>query len=177
MILLLDVGNSQIFGGVIENETDMPPQFLFRFRKSTQSSSSSDEIGLFLKMVLKENNIDPRSIKKVGICSVVPDAMHSLKGACQKYFGINAFILQAGVRTGLKIKYRNPLEVGADRIANSVAAIHLYPNRNVVIVDLGTATTFCALSSEKEYFGGAIIPGLRISMEALESRTAKLPSV
>jgi type III pantothenate kinase len=177
MILLLDVGNTQIFGGVIEDQTTTPPQFRFRFRKSTQNSSSSDEIGLFLKMVLKENNIDPSAIKKIGICSVVPDAMHSLKGACQKYFDINPFILQAGVKTGLKVKYRNPLEVGADRIANSIAAIHLYPNKNIVIVDLGTATTFCALSAEKDYFGGAILPGIRISMEALESRTAKLPSV
>jgi type III pantothenate kinase len=177
MILLLDVGNSQIFGGVIENANQAPPQFRFRFRKSTQSSSSSDELGLFLKMVLKENDIDPSAIKKIGICSVVPDAMHSLKGACQKYFNINPFVLQAGVKTGLKIKYRNPLEVGADRIANSIAAIQLYPNKNVVIVDLGTATTFCAITEEKDYLGGAIIPGLRISMEALESRTAKLPTV
>ncbi|MBC7397834.1 MAG: type III pantothenate kinase, partial [Bdellovibrionales bacterium] len=87
------------------------------------------------------------------------------------------FVLQAGVKTGLKIKYRNPLEVGADRIANSIAAIQLYPGRDVVIVDLGTATTFCAVTRDKDYLGGAIIPGLRISMEALESRTAKLPSV
>ena len=103
--------------------------------------------------------------------------MHSLKGACQKYFNITPFVLQAGVKTGLKIKYRNPLEVGADRIANSIAATHAYPNQNLVIVDLGTATTFCAITSDKDYLGGAIIPGLRISMEALESRTAKLPSV
>jgi type III pantothenate kinase len=103
--------------------------------------------------------------------------MHSLRGACQKYFKISPFVLQAGVKTGLKIKYRNPLEVGADRIANSIAVAHLYPNKNAVIVDLGTATTFCALTKEKDYLGGAIIPGLRISMEALESRTAKLPSV
>ncbi len=177
MILLLDVGNSQIFGGVIENPSLSPPHFRFRFRKSTQSSSSSDETGLFLKMVLKENAIDPKAITKIGICSVVPDAMHSLRGACQKYFNITPFVLQAGVKTGLKIKYRNPLEVGADRIANSIAAIQMYPDRDIVIVDLGTATTFCAVTREKDYLGGAIIPGLRISMEALESRTAKLPSV
>ncbi len=177
MILLLDVGNSQIFGGVIEDAKRSPPHFRFRFRKNTHSASSSDEIGLFLKSVLRENSIAPENIKKIGICSVVPDAMHSLKGACQKYFNINPFILQAGVKTGLKIKYRNPLEVGADRIANSIAAMHLYPNRDIVIVDLGTATTFCAVTKEKDYLGGAIIPGLRISMEALESKTAKLPTV
>jgi type III pantothenate kinase len=186
MILLLDVGNSQIFGGVVESPVPgESPQdhrlqdmrILFRFRKSTQSSASSDEIGLFLGSVLRENKIDPGSISRIGICSVVPGTMHSLKGACQKYFNLTPFVLQAGVKTGLKIKYRNPLEVGADRIANSIAAIHSYPGKNIVIVDLGTATTFCAITEEKDYLGGAIIPGLRISMEALESRTAKLPTV
>ncbi len=175
MILLLDVGNTQIFGGVVL-ETK-PDDIIFSFRKSTNSSSSSDELGLFLKSVLQENNLNPNQIKKIGICSVVPGTMHSLKGACQKYFKITPFVLQAGVKTGLKIKYRNPIEVGADRIANAIAVANLYPNKSAVIIDLGTATTFCALTEEKEYLGGAIVPGLRISMEALESRTAKLPSV
>ena len=175
MILLLDVGNTQIFGGVVK--ASQPEEIIFSFRKSTNSASSSDEIGLFLKSVLQENKINPDQIKKIGICSVVPGTMHSLKGACQKYFKINPFILQAGVKTGLKIKYRNQLEVGADRIANAIAVAHLYPNKNVVVIDLGTATTFCAVTKDKDYLGGAIVPGLRISMEALESRTAKLPSV
>jgi type III pantothenate kinase len=180
MILLLDVGNSQIFGGVIQKAsvtTNTPPELILRFRKSTNSASSSDEIGLFLKNVLQENKIDPKQIIQIGICSVVPGTMHSLKGACQKYFNVTPFVLQAGVKTGLKIKYRNPLEVGADRIANSIAVTHLYPNQNVVVIDLGTATTFCAITKDKDYLGGAIIPGLKISMEALESRTAKLPTV
>jgi type III pantothenate kinase len=177
MILLLDVGNSQIFGGVIEFLEDGPTRPILRFRKSTQSNASSDEIGLFLISVLKENAIPPSRISKIGICSVVPGAMHSLKGACQKYFDLIPFILQAGVKTGLRIRYRNPLEVGADRIANSIGAVALYPGQNIVIVDLGTATTFCAITEEKDYLGGAIIPGLRISMEALEARTARLPTV
>ncbi len=175
MILLLDVGNTQIFGGVVK-ETN-PEDIIFSFRKGTNSASSSDEIGLFLKNVLQENKINPDQIKKIGICSVVPSTMHSLKGACQKYFKISPFVLQAGVKTGLKIKYRNPIEVGADRIANAIAVAHLYPGKNAVVVDLGTATTFCAITKDKDYLGGAIVPGLRISMEALESRTAKLPSV
>ena len=175
MILLLDVGNTQIFGGVIK--ASKPEDIIFSFRKNTNSASSSDEIGLFLKSVLQENNINPHQINKIGVCSVVPSTMHSLKGACQKYFKITPFVLQAGVKTGLKIKYRNPVEVGADRIANAIAVAHLYPNKNAVVVDLGTATTFCALTKDKDYLGGAIIPGLRISMEALESKTAKLPSV
>jgi type III pantothenate kinase len=111
------------------------------------------------------------------MCSVVPDVVYSFRNGCIKYFGIDPFILQAGVKTGLKIKYLNPLEVGSDRIANAIAAIHLHPNKNIVVIDFGTATTFDIISKEKEYLGGAIVPGIRISMEALESKTAKLPAV
>jgi len=172
MILTLDVGNSQIFGGVFEKE-----KLKFRFRKTSKTGGSSDEIGVFLRSVLKENNFDPAEVTHIAMCSVVPDAVYSIRNACKKYFNLNPFLLQAGVKTGLKINYRNPLEVGADRIANSIAAAQLYPKKNLIIVDLGTATTFCAISKDKDYMGGAIVAGLRLSMEALESKTAKLPSV
>lgn len=176
MILSLDVGNTQIYGGVFESEKPNS-KMLISFRRNSKQGSSSDEIGVFLRMVIRENDIDPKSIKKIILCSVVPDVIYSLRGACQKYFGIKPFILQAGVKTGLKIKYKNPLEVGADRIANSIAATHLYPKKNLIIVDLGTATTFCAINANKDYLGGSIIAGLRLSMESLEAKTAKLPSV
>jgi type III pantothenate kinase len=172
MILALDVGNSQIFGGVFEKE-----EIQFRFRKTSKTGASSDEIGIFLRSVLKENGMDPSRVTHIAICSVVPDVVHSIKNACKKYFNINPFLLQAGVKTGLKINYRNPLEVGADRIANAIAATHLYPKKNIIVIDLGTATTFCAVTKEKDYLGGSIIAGLRLNMEALESKTAKLPSV
>ena len=181
MILSLDVGNTQIYGGVFEEtQTGYRPEnekMLLSFRKNSKQGSSSDEVGIFLRMVLKENGIDPKKITKIVLCSVVPEVIYSLKGACQKYFGVNPFILQAGVKTGLRIRYRNPLEVGADRIANSIAATHMYPNKNLILVDLGTATTFCAINADKDYLGGVIIAGLRLSMEALEAKTAKLPSV
>lgn len=176
MILALDVGNSQIFCGVIE-ESPQGPKILARFRKNTKSGVSSDEYGLFLRQATRENGVDPAQIKKIAICTVVPEVMHSLKGACQKYFNTTPFVLQAGVKTGLKIKYRNPLEVGADRIANAIGAVARYPGKNLVIVDLGTATTFCALTKDRDYLGGTILAGLRIQMEALESKTARLPSV
>ncbi|MEZ0392959.1 MAG: type III pantothenate kinase [Pseudobdellovibrionaceae bacterium] len=172
MILTLDVGNSQIFGGVFEKD-----QLKFRFRKTSKTGSSSDEIGIFLRSVLRENNFDPAKVTHIAMCSVVPDVIYSIRNACKKYFNLNPFVLQAGVKSGLKINYRNPLEVGADRIANSVAATHLYPKKDLLIVDLGTATTFCAISKEKDYLGGSIAAGLRLNMEALESKTAKLPSV
>lgn len=172
MILALDVGNSQIYGGVFEND-----KMLLSFRRNSKQGSSSDEVGVFLRSVLRENDIKPKDVKHIAICSVVPDVIFSLRGACKKYFDIEPFLLQAGVKTGLKIKYRNPVEVGADRIANAIAATQLYPKKNLIIVDLGTATTFCAISKEKDYLGGSIVAGLKISMESLESKTAKLPAV
>lgn len=172
MILTLDIGNSQIYGGVFEKD-----EIKVRFRKNSKGGASSDEIGIFLRSVLRENDIDPSKIKQIAMCSVVPDVVHSLKNACKKYFNINPFILQAGVKTGLKINYRNPLEVGADRIANAIAATHLYPKKDLIVIDLGTATTFCAVNKDKEYLGGSIVAGLRLNMEALESKTAKLPTV
>lgn len=172
MILCLDVGNSQIFGGVFENE-----ELLLRFRKNSKSGASSDEIGLFLKSVLRENSIDPQRISAISLCTVVPEVQHSLNNACLKYFKKRPFVLQAGVKTGLKVKYKNPLEVGSDRIATAIAASQLWPQENLIVIDFGTANTFCAISKNKEYLGGVITAGLRISMEALESRTSKLPSV
>ena len=102
-------------------------------------------------------------IKQVSVCTVVPEVLHSVKNACLKYFNLNPFILQAGVKTGLKVKYKNPLEVGADRIANAIAGTQMYPGENLLIIDFGTATTFCAVTAEKDYLGGVIIAGIGIS--------------
>jgi len=172
MILCLDVGNTQIFGGIFQEG-----ELVSTFRKSSTNVSSSDEFGLFLRAVLRESNFNPLDVRQVAICSVVPNLVHSLRAGCFKYFGGEPFILQPGVRTGLKINYRNPVEVGADRIANAVGAVHRFPNTNLIILDLGTANTCCAVSSNKQYLGGVIMPGLRISMEALEAKTARLPAV
>lgn len=172
MFLCLDIGNTQIFGGVFNGDN-----IDLQFRKSSKFSSSSDEFGIFFRSVLRENQIDPSQITHIAMCSVVPDVVYSVRNGCIKYFGIDPFVLQAGVKTGLKIKYQNPLEVGSDRIANAIAATKLYPGKNIVVIDFGTATTFDVLTKDKEYLGGAIIPGIRISMEALESKTAKLPAV
>ncbi|MFJ1267045.1 type III pantothenate kinase [Legionella lytica] len=171
MILCIDVGNSHIYGGVFDGE-----EIKLRFRHTSQVSTS-DELGIFLKSVLRENGCSPEVISKIGICSVVPQIDYSLRAACLKYFSIDPFLLQAGVKTGLNIKYRNPIEVGADRIANAIAATHSYPNQNVIVIDFGTATTFCAINAQKAYLGGAILPGVRLSVDALSKNTAKLPAV
>ena len=172
MILCLDVGNTQIFGGLFSNET-----LNFRFRHDTRHPFSSDQIGIFLRDVLRENQFSHKDVEQIAICSVVPSLDYSLRSACIKYFDLEPFTLQAGIKTGLQIRYRNPLEVGADRIANAIAAIHLYPNENTIIVDFGTATTCCAISAKKEYLGGVILPGMHLSMNALQQNTAKLSPV
>ncbi len=172
MLLVLDVGNTQLFGGVVHHD-----EILLRFRRTSRDTGSSDEYGLFLKNALRENQIDPTEIKHIVISSVVPDLNHTIASACIKYFNLRPLILDAGVKTGLKILVHNPKELGADRVANAVGAIRLHPDQNLVIFDLGTANTVCLISKNKEYLGGLISPGLRLSMEVLEERTAKLPSV
>lgn len=172
MILALDVGNSQIFGGAFEDGT-----LTIRFRKPSRMPTSSDELGLFLRNVLRENGRDPSRVDRIAMCSVVPEIVYSLRSCCRKYFGVDPFVLQAGAKTGLKIRYRNPLEVGPDRIANAIAATHLYPDRNLIIIDFGTASTFDVVRAGRDYLGGIILPGIRISMEALAGNTARLPNV
>ena len=172
MLLCLDIGNSQILGGVYDGD-----RLGTTFRRSSSIRASSDEHAMFLRSILRENEIDPQQIAMAAICSVVPDVLYSIRNCFQKYFGFQPFLLQPGVKTGLKIRYRNPLEVGADKIANAIGALSLFPGRNLLIVDFGTATTMCAVSSAKEYLGGIITPGLQMSMAALESRTARLPAV
>lgn len=171
MMLCLDVGNSHIYGGVFQNE-----DIKLRFRHASKESTS-DEIGLFLKQVLRENACDPEKITQISIGSVVPQLDYSLRSACIKYFKMEPFFLQAGVKTGLNIQYRNPVEVGADRIADAIAATHRFPETPLVIIDFGTATTLCVVNAKKAYLGGAILPGLRLSMDALSNNTAKLPAV
>ncbi len=172
MILCLDVGNSQVVGGVFAGD-----ELRFQFRMTAQAKPTSDELGVFLRTALRENAIDPAAIDAIAICSVVPDLIHSLRSACVKYFELEPFVLQPGVRTGLRIRYRDPREVGTDRIADAIAATHRFPGENLIIVDFGTATTVEVVTAERDYLGGAILPGVRLSMEALDAGTAKLPAV
>jgi len=172
MLLCLDIGNTQIHGGVFDGDT-----LRCQFRKSTQPLGSTDELGIFFVSVLRENGVDPRSIGRVAVCSVVPAALHPIRGASNQYFHNDPFVLQAGVKTGLKVKYRNPLEVGADRIAGAIAASQRRPGANLIVVDCGTATTFDVVTAAGDYLGGVILPGLGVSAETLASRTAKLPRV
>jgi type III pantothenate kinase len=172
MIVCLDTGNTQIHGGVFDGS-----ELVMQFRKTSRQQFSSDEMGLFFKAILRENNLDVSQVEGISVCSVVPNLNHALRAGCVKYLNVDPFFLKPGVKTGLKIKYRNPLEVGADRIANAIAALARCPNKNLIVIDFGTATTFCVISKTKEYLGGIIVPGVKISMEALERETAQLPTV
>ena len=172
MILALDVGNSQIFCGVFDEG-----ELVVQFRRTSTVKGSSDELGVFLRAALRENGIDPNNVAQITACSVVPDINYSLRACCQKYFRIEPLILRPGIKTGLKIGYKDPKEVGADRIADAMGAIKLFPDRNLIVIDFGTATTVCAITRDREFLGGNIVPGLRLAMDALESKTAQLPSV
>ncbi|MCO5112922.1 MAG: type III pantothenate kinase [Bdellovibrionaceae bacterium] len=174
MMLCLDVGNTQIYGGVYNQEGEIK----HRFRMTTSAVKTSDEIGIFLKAVLEQNGVEDISqIKRVGVCSVVPQQDHSMKNAILKYFKVQPFFLEAGVKTGIKLKSPNPKEVGADRIASAIAGSHNFENKNLVIVDFGTAITVDVINSDKDYLGGVILAGVRLSVEALGLKTAKLPIV
>ena len=172
MLLCLDVGNSQIHCGVFDGD-----ELSLQFRRTSTVRSSSDELGVFLRGALRENGILPEQITGIAVCCVVPDMLYSLRSCCQKYFTIDPLIMRPGIKTGLRIRYKDPKEVGADRIADAMGALKLYPDRNLIVVDFGTATTVCAVSKDREFLGGNIIPGVRLAMEALDEKTAQLPSV
>ena len=176
MLLCLDVGNTHICGGLFEDYTQKDAKLSLQFRTTT-TVRTADEFGVFLKQVIRENNYDPSPIKHIAICSVVPPLDSALSVAIEKYFAIKPWFLNYEMLPEINIHYHNPKEVGADRLANAVAAIARFPEQALIIMDCGTATTFCAIDAQKNYLGGAIAPGIRLSLESLSRNTAKLPVV
>ncbi|OGT95714.1 MAG: pantothenate kinase, partial [Gammaproteobacteria bacterium RIFOXYB2_FULL_38_6] len=172
MLLCLDVGNSHIFGGVFKDKL-----IQLRFRHNTSPYLTSDQIGIFLKNVLRENELNPNEVNHIAISSVVPSIDYSVHAACKKYFHIEPMLLTAFAQKTLNIKTERPNELGADLIAGAIAGTEYYPNKNLIVIDFGTATTFAVINTKKDYLGTVIAPGIRLSMEALENNTAKLPSV
>ena len=171
LLLVIDVGNTNVVFGVYQEE-----KLLYDWRIATEKDRTSDEYGLLFEQIFRYHGLDPKQVKNVIISSVVPPLMHTLPAMSIKYFGIDPIVIGPGVKTGMNIKYDNPREVGADRIVNAVAAYEKYGGP-LIIVDFGTAITFCAVSKNGDYLGGAITPGIKISSEALFMRTAKLPKV
>lgn len=171
MILVFDVGNTNIVLGAYKED-----KLLDFWRVSTDTGKTADEYGIIIKQMFIHQGYSIDDVKAVIISSVVPPMMYTLEHMSRKYFKKEALVIGPGIKTGMNIKYDNPKEVGADRIVNAVAGYEMYGGP-LIIVDFGTATTYCAISKNGEYLGGAISPGIRISMDALYQRTAKLPRV
>jgi len=171
MILVIDVGNTHTVIGVYKEE-----KLLGYWRVSTDLNKTEDEYGMLVKNLLSNSNLSLSDIKSVVISCVIPPVSWILKKMSIDYFKVSALVVGPGIKTGICIKTDNPKEVGADRIVNAIAAYKLYGGP-VIIVDFGTATTFCAVDKEGVYLGGAIAPGLEISAEALFEKTAKLPKI
>jgi type III pantothenate kinase len=171
MLLAIDVGNTHIMLGVFQEE-----KVSVYWRIATRRESTEDELGMVIKNLLQHSRLALREVSAVAISSVVPPLMYSLERMSQKYFGLEPLVVGPGIKTGLNILMDNPREVGADRIVNAVAGYSLYGGP-LIIVDFGTATTFCAISEQGDYLGGAIAPGIGIATEALFEKAAKLPRV
>ena len=171
MLLVFDVGNTNMVLGVYKDK-----ELICNFRIGTDKSKTSDEYGVIIRQLFDYEGISLKNIEDVIISSVVPEVMHSLENFSFKYCAKEPIIVGPGVKTGINIKYENPQQVGADRIVNAVAGYEKYGGP-LILIDFGTATTFCAVSQKGEYLGGAISPGIKISSEALFQRASKLHKV
>jgi type III pantothenate kinase len=171
MLLTIDVGNTNTVLGVFRGE-----ELIANWRLTTARQQTVDEYGVLTRNLFTLAGLDRDSINGVIISSVVPPVNWTLGEMARIYFGQKARFVEPGVKTGMPVLVDNPLEVGADRIVNGVAAFHKYGGP-CIVVDFGTAITFDVISEQCEYLGGVIAPGLGISSEALFARTAKLPRV
>ena len=171
MILLIDIGNTNIVLGIYDKNKKIKS-----WRLETRQTKTDDEYGSQIESILTHENIKTEDIKDVVIASVVPTLQHTFKVLCKKYLNRTPIVVGENTRTGMPIKHDNPREVGADRIANSVALVEHY-KLPAILIDMGTAVTFDVVSKNGEYLGGAISPGLGIASEALFERTSKLPRI
>ncbi len=171
MILTLDVGNTNMTGGVFKED-----EIVATFRITTKIPRTSDEYGMMLCNLLQQNKINSEDIKDAIICSVVPDIMHSLASAMIKYLNIKPIIVGPEIKTGLRIQLPNPQQVGADRIVDAVAAYEIYGGP-VLVMDYGTATTYDLVDETGAFVGGITAPGIAISAKALWEDAAKLPKI
>lgn len=171
MLLVIDVGNTNITVGVFREE-----QIIATFRMTTKFPRTSDEYGISLRDMLVHNSISPDSIEDVIVASVVPNVMHSLLSAVIKYLNKQAVIVEPGVRTGIRIVTANPQQIGADRIVDAAAAYELYGGP-VFVIDFGTATTYDFIDETGAFVSGVTAPGIRTSAKALWEDAAKLPEI
>jgi len=171
MLLAVDIGNTNTVIGAYDGR-----RLVEHFRLQTHPHRTADEWGLLCHQALAHYGVDPARIDAVAVSSVVPPMQHALERMSLRYFGCKPLFVGPGVKTGMPILYDNPREVGADRIVNAVAAYERWPGA-LIVVDFGTATTFDVVTARGEYLGGAITPGISISVEALSRNASKLPRV
>lgn len=171
MLLTIDVGNTNVTLGLFQGQELGP-----RWRLATEHERMPDEYGLQILGLLNHAGVNPQQLIGVCLASVVPPLTGKFAEACRIYLGFDPLVVDAGVKTGVRIRYDDPRAVGADRVADAAAVQKLY-GTPACVVDFGTATTFDAISANGDYLGGAIAPGIGIAAEALFQRTAKLPRV
>ena len=171
MLVTIDIGNTNIAVGVFDGD-----RLKVTWRVATGIHRLADEYGTLFLNLLQRQGILLSKIRGAALCSAVPPLVSTLHEVCQEYLGISPLVVEPGVRTGIRITIDNAREVGPDRIVNAVAAHHLY-GEPVIIIDLGSATTFDVVSGGGDYLGGAIAPGIAIATEALFTRTAMLPRI
>lgn len=171
MILVIDVGNTNITFGVYDNDV-----LIKTFRMVSSVARTSDEYGMMITALLTSNGVNPASVKGAIIASVVPNVMHSLMGAITRYLHITPLQVGPGTKTGIKITSDNPKEIGADRIVDVVAAYYKYGGP-ILVIDFGTATTYDLVTKDGSFGVGITAPGIMISAKALWSDTAKLPEI
>ena len=171
MILVVDVGNTNITYGVYDGE-----DLKVTFRMMSKLERTSDEFGMMIKGLLENNGVDAGKINGAIIASVVPNVMHALTGAITRYIGVKPLIVGPGIKTGIKLGSDNPREIGADRIVDAVGAFEKYGGP-VLVLDFGTATTYDLVTSDGDFSVGITAPGIKISAKALWQDTAKLPEI
>lgn len=171
MVLAVDIGNSNIVVGCVQDE-----QVLFIERLSTNRNSTALEYAVLIKTVLELNGCAGQTFEGGIICSVVPPVTNHMKTAIEKLIGKPPVVVGPGLKTGLKIRLDNAAALGSDRVADAVAAVHNYPCP-LITIDMGTATTISVVDRDKTFIGGVIMPGLKISTDALTSKTSQLPQI
>ena len=177
MILALDIGNTNITFGVFREGSDGDPYVpTATWRVATEPGRMADEYGALLNNLLPLRGIAPSDLTAVALCSVVPPLTAAFVELCRTYFSLEPLVVGAGVKTGIKVLYDAPRDVGADRIADAAAALKLYGGP-VIIVDFGTGTVFDAVTAEAEYVGGAIAPGITVAADALFHSSSQLRRV
>lgn len=170
MLLVIDIGNTNITLGVFDNE-----KIIHSWRLATSLSRTEDEYGVFIKNILRETNLD-KSITNAVVSSVVVQLTERIEIALKKYLGLESFVVSHKIKTNVVLKTDNPSQIGADRIANACAAAKLY-SAPAIVVDFGTATSFDIVNGKNEFVGGIITAGMKIQAEALSSKTSKLPKL